>query len=49
MTLLDAALITLVVILLLGVVAVIARMLADADGDGVPDAPWLPWRNRSRR
>lgn len=40
MTILDGALIVLVLLLLLGVIAGVSRMLADEDGDGLPDAPW---------
>lgn len=43
MTLLDGALIGLVVLLAGGITAGILRMLADEDGDGRPDAPWPRW------
>ena len=49
MTLLDGALIALVMLAALGVVAVVARMLSDADGDGIPDVPWPPWRQHGGR
>jgi hypothetical protein len=49
MTLLDGALIALVVLLVLGVVAVVSRLLADEDGDGHPDGPWPRWSPRGRR
>jgi len=49
MTLLDGALIGLVVMLLIGVIAVISRLLADEDGDGHPEGPWPRWSSRGRR
>jgi hypothetical protein len=49
MTLLDGALIALVVVLVSGVVAVIWRLLRDEDGDGHPDGPWPRWSARGRR
>jgi hypothetical protein len=47
-TLLDGALIGLVMLLAIGVIAGVSRMLADEDGDGRPDAPWPPWPHRHR-
>lgn len=49
MTLLDGALIALVVILVIGVSAVIWRLLSDEDGDGHPDGPWPHWSSRGRQ
>lgn len=49
MSLLDGALIALVMLAALGVLAVVARMLSDADGDGIPDVPWPPWRRHGGR
>ena len=48
MTLLDGALIALVLLLLIGVMVVIARMLADEDGGDHPDSPWPRWNPRGR-
>ena len=48
MTLLDAALVVLVLLLLAGVLVVIARMLADEEGAGHPDSPWPRWTSRGR-
>ena len=49
MTLLDGALVALVVILVIGVIVLVTRMLADEDGDGHPDGPWPRWSSRGRR
>jgi hypothetical protein len=48
MTFLDGALIALVVVLVMGVVAVVSRLVADEDGDGHPDTPWPRWLSRGR-
>ena len=48
MTLLDGALIALVLLLLIGVMVVIARMLADEEGAGHPDSPWPRWSSQGR-
>ncbi len=49
MTLLDAALIALVVLLALGVIAGVSRMLGDDDGEDHPDAPWPRWSSAERK
>jgi hypothetical protein len=49
MSLLDGALIGLVVLIAIGVVVLISRMLADEDGDGQPDDPWPRWSSHDRR
>jgi hypothetical protein len=48
MTLLDGALIVLVLLLLIGAMVVVARMLADEDGARHPDSPWPRWTRRGR-
>ncbi len=49
MTLLDGALVALVVILVIGVTVLVTRMLADEDDDSHPDGPWPRWSSRGRR
>ena len=49
MTLLDGALILLVVVLALGVIAGVTWMLRDEEGDDHPDAPWPRWTSADRK
>jgi hypothetical protein len=48
MTLLDGALIGLVVLIAIGVIAVVSHMLGD-DSDSDPDGPWPRWSSHDRR
>jgi hypothetical protein len=49
MTLLDGALIGLVVLIAIGVIAVVSHMLGDEDGGGDPEGPWPRWSSHDRR
>jgi|Tabmets5t2r1_1033131.scaffolds.fasta_scaffold398873_1 hypothetical protein len=49
MTLLDGAPIGQVVFLLIALIAVLPRLLADEDGESHRDAPWPQWASRRRR